>query len=161
MTDDPPFIKFVRVGLSLLANPSQIPIYLSTLHRKPIDVGLPWINLNAICFLEKFLRADMIVFEYGSGGSTIFFAKRCRHIVSIEDNREWVLTVCNKLHRLCLTNTSIQFHDAGSVYSSSSAQFRESSYLHAIDELDPDVVLIDGADEWQAYGRESYQTRRS
>ena len=39
----------------------------------------------------------MNVCEYGSGGSTIYFAKRTTSVVSIEDNPEWYALVTRQL----------------------------------------------------------------
>ena len=44
--------------------------------------GAPWIPFAARDFLEKALRPEMRVCEYGSGGSTLFFASRVRELVS-------------------------------------------------------------------------------
>lgn len=41
----------------------------------PIQFKMPWITFPAIRRIKKFIRKDMIVFEYGSGGSTLFFQK--------------------------------------------------------------------------------------
>jgi hypothetical protein len=49
----------------------------------------PWICFEAIDTLERFLHADMKIFEYGSGGSTLFFSQRCAEVISVEHHREW------------------------------------------------------------------------
>jgi hypothetical protein len=152
--------KAAAVGASLLADPGALAVYLTTLKRRPLDVALPWISRKAIRFLENYLHRDMTVFEYGSGGSTIFFAQRCDHVISIEDDHQWATLVRERINQLGLTNVELQFHETGSIYTSSSAEFRRSSYLHAIDGIKPDVVLIDGADEVCAYGRNAYEMRR-
>jgi len=52
---------------------------------------LPWISFSAIDFIKKMVRKDMIVFEYGSGGSTLFWASRVKKIISVEHDPEWYL----------------------------------------------------------------------
>ncbi len=49
----------------------------------------PWLVFDAIEFLKSFLKKDMKVFEYGSGGSTLFFAQRVKEIVSVEHDAFW------------------------------------------------------------------------
>jgi len=57
--------------------------------RTPLDIELPWLTFLAIEFLEEFLEPHMAVCEYGSGGSTLFFARRVRELVSIEHDPQW------------------------------------------------------------------------
>jgi hypothetical protein len=51
--------------------------------------GLPSISLPAICALDDYLTRDMRVFEWGSGMSTLFFARRAFDVVSIEHDPGW------------------------------------------------------------------------
>lgn len=51
--------------------------------------ALPWLPYLVISFLDGYLKPDMFVFEWGSGGSTIYLAERVRAVVSVEHNREW------------------------------------------------------------------------
>src|SRR4051812_37225534 len=55
----------------------------------PMKDEVPWMTFGAIEFLQRALREDMVVFEYGSGGSTLFFANRVRRLVTIEHDPEW------------------------------------------------------------------------
>ena len=57
----------------------------------------PWITFPAIKALKRILTKNSNVFEYGSGGSTLFFASRVERIVSIEHHREWYVTVTKEL----------------------------------------------------------------
>lgn len=49
----------------------------------------PWITFEAIDFLKTHLKSSDKVFEYGGGGSTLFFAKRVSEVVTVEHNEEW------------------------------------------------------------------------
>ncbi len=49
----------------------------------------PWITFKAIDFLNNNLKSSDKVFEYGGGGSTLFFAKRVAEIITVEHNEEW------------------------------------------------------------------------
>ena len=55
----------------------------------PLEFGKPWITFAAIELLEKTLSNNDRVFEYGRGGSTIFFAKRAKRFISVEHDIKW------------------------------------------------------------------------
>jgi hypothetical protein len=50
---------------------------------------LPWITYPAIEFIRRRVKPEMSVFEYGSGGSTSWWANLVSHVVSIEHDRQW------------------------------------------------------------------------
>lgn len=51
--------------------------------------ALPWFERDAIIFLESILTPDMVLFEWGAGRSTQWFADRVKSIVSIEHQQKW------------------------------------------------------------------------
>jgi SAM-dependent methyltransferase len=55
-----------------------------TKNRDNISTGLPWMNLEIIEWLDKYLKKEMLLFEWGAGGSTIFYAARVNKVISIE-----------------------------------------------------------------------------
>ena len=57
--------------------------------RNSIADELPWINFLARDFLTQKLRPDFKVFEFGVGGSTLFFCKNVAEVVTVEDNPDW------------------------------------------------------------------------
>jgi predicted O-methyltransferase YrrM len=137
-----PTMKALIVGAHLSSHPSEIATYFRTLRKSPLQVGLPWISLGAIRFLGRALRPEMSVFEYGSGGSTLFFAQRCRSVVAIEDDPYWARIMGERVGAANLGNVIVELHPLESL-----ATFGNSSYLRAIDCRSPDLVLIDGKDE--------------
>jgi precorrin-6B methylase 2 len=50
---------------------------------------IPWIAYPAIDFIESKLKDDMIVFEFGSGASTAWWAKRVKEIDAVEHDKNW------------------------------------------------------------------------
>jgi hypothetical protein len=58
--------------------------------RTPLDDERPWITFSATRFLEKVLHRRVRVFEYGVGGSTLFFSKRAGEVVSVDDDPAWM-----------------------------------------------------------------------
>jgi predicted O-methyltransferase YrrM len=55
----------------------------------PLADELPWLTFAAIGRLKHILRPSMRVFEYGSGGSTLFFARRAASLITIEHDPAW------------------------------------------------------------------------
>ena len=52
----------------------------------------PWITFSAARFIEGLVSRETRVFEYGAGGSTIFFVERVGELVTVEHDREWFET---------------------------------------------------------------------
>lgn len=49
----------------------------------------PWLTFPAIDFLVDHIKPGDKVFEYGGGGSTLFFCKKGAQVVTVEDNTDW------------------------------------------------------------------------
>jgi hypothetical protein len=58
-------------------------------HNDPLNYDQPWIVFEAKDFLDKILKKDMVVWEYGSGSSTLYFARRVKQVYSLENDKEW------------------------------------------------------------------------
>lgn len=56
-----------------------------------VHLDLPWWTFDAIEIVDRFLkrRSGASVFEYGSGASTLWLAKRASNVISIEHDPEW------------------------------------------------------------------------
>ncbi len=92
----------------------------------------PWMNLTTIALLDERLKSDMRVFEYGSGHSTAFFARRVALVTAIEHDAAWHALVARDLP----PNAELRLVplDAGDAYAHS---VRECS-------APPDVIVVDG-----------------
>src|SRR5690606_17385416 len=64
-------------------------VYYNVGDRTPLERELPWITVGAMREIRKYLKPEMRVFEYGSGGSTLFFARQVKEVVSVEHHAEW------------------------------------------------------------------------
>lgn len=49
----------------------------------------PWLSPASIKFIDDRLTKEMTGLEYGSGRSTVFFAKKLKNLVSIEHHAAW------------------------------------------------------------------------
>lgn len=68
--------------------------------KKSIDKNgnpIPWCTYSFIKFIEPRLKKDFTVFEYGSGNSTIWYAKRVKQIISVENDEDWFKVVSKLL----------------------------------------------------------------
>jgi hypothetical protein len=72
--------------------------------RNSVDDQKPWISFSAIDFLEKIVDRNMRVFEYGSGGSTMFWTSRVKELVSVEHDLFWYSNMKKKIDELSLHN---------------------------------------------------------
>lgn len=57
--------------------------------RNSVADEMPWINFLALNYLKNNIGPQHRVFEFGGGGSTLFFCKNVAQVVTVEDNEEW------------------------------------------------------------------------
>lgn len=50
---------------------------------------IPWVTYAFIDFVTPRLLPQLRIFEYGSGSSTMFYAKRVKSVISVEHDRAW------------------------------------------------------------------------
>ena len=58
---------------------------------------IPWMNYGIVSFLEERLNKDMVLFEYGSGNSTTFYAGCVGQVIAVEDHPAWFEEVCRSV----------------------------------------------------------------
>lgn len=68
---------------------------------------IPWISPDAIRALSRLLNNEMIGFEYGSGGSTIFYSKLLKSVHSVEHYEPWFDKVGTMLSTLEISNAKL------------------------------------------------------
>ena len=127
----------------------------------PLQDHCPWITFAAREFLEARLRPAMRVFEYGAGGSTLFFCKLQCDVRTVEHDPAWADVTKQALLKNNLSAANLQLRppepdpdyvgkDPSDLdgYISSSADFKGFSfrnYAGAIDGLGEfDLVMVDG-----------------
>lgn len=116
-------------------------------------LDLPWWTLAAVAEADKFLksRKSPRVFEYGSGASTIWLARRAASVVSIEHDRDWHQIVSEQL--TAYPNASLRLIEPDRTpvpgYLSEKKGWEGRSfhgYASSIDEEDGkfDLIVVDG-----------------
>lgn len=116
-------------------------------------LDLPWWTFAAVQETDEFLksRMDARVFEYGSGASTIWLARRAASVVSIEHDRHWHAVVSQSLSAypnatLKLIEPDTETH---ADYLSEKRQWAGRSFRNYVSEIDRerghfDLIIIDG-----------------
>jgi len=92
------FIQFIKYFSKWIKTNEQY--FCETSQKKtPLSEEIPWLNFLAIDYLEDILKKDFSVFEFGCGGSTIYFGKRVKEVVSVEHDMKWFDEVKNKINK--------------------------------------------------------------
>ena len=131
--------------------------------RSPIDDEWPWLTFGAIRRIGQLLSPGFGVFEYGAGGSTLYFLRSGASVVTVEHDPLWLARVADVVTRksygswvpLALPPVMRPGAEAAAPedpqgYVSSGEEFRGMSfetYATAIDAYQNDsfdLVLVDG-----------------
>jgi hypothetical protein len=110
----------------------------------------PLLVPTVIEFLGHTIQPDWTGFEWGSGGSTVWFAERTKHVTSVEDNSDWHRYVNSRLAEKCLNNVDLRLTRIDPALSdecTSSDQRARSVYVRQISDFRDeffDYVLVDG-----------------
>lgn len=105
--------------------------------RQAIDTNgeaLPWVTYSFIDFIKERLNKSQKVFEYGSGSSTLFYAKRVGKVVSVEHDQSWYQKIVgSKPENAEMIFTKLE---TGGEYSKKAALLEEKF----------DIIIVDGRD---------------
>ena len=94
--------RLSKLLCGLIRHPNLILPYLksnlSLRRRSPLSQNLPWWSFSAIYKADKLFQGKKI-FEWGSGGSTLRYAKLGAYITAIEDDLNWLIAVRGELDK--------------------------------------------------------------
>lgn len=106
----------------------------SFIQKESVNIAgdpIPWLSYSFLDFMNGRLKPDFSVFEYGSGNSTLFFAGKLKHVVSVEYDKFWLEKIKNKMPE----NVDLKFIDLeGDKY--------EKAILEETKKFE--IILIDG-----------------
>jgi len=147
--------RFFKVCRNLVFNPSYLIPYLkfSLSSNSLLELELPWWTFESINEIKLYLNKQKNVFEWGSGGSSVFLAKLVNSIISVENNPKWTELVKSTLQEKKLTNTSILQRE---INLESPDKFQNSPYAKSLSSTF-DIIVIDGED---GFGAESTWSAR-
>lgn len=95
---------------------------------------VPWYTYSFIHFLEGRVSDSWEVFEYGSGNSTLWWAKHAGRVVATEHNEEWYTYIKDKLpENVTYKHIPLEY---GGDYGKEVLNYKEAF----------DVIVVDGRD---------------
>lgn len=126
-----------------------------------LNTPSPWTTFDAINFLQQWLTPNLRFFEYGSGGSTLFWLQfDPASVVSVEHDPAWHSKMTSRLassvvdYRLILPEPRTDGEPADptdpSAYASTDPTHLACSFRRYVSQIDSfpddyfDVILIDG-----------------
>lgn len=121
--------------------PRYIKNRLAVFYYEKNNPDRPWLTKSATEIFASWLKNTDVGLEFGSGRSTLWFAKRIAHLVSIEHNEIWAAKVRSSLAEVKLANVNYRLLPVDST------NVGESSYVRVLDEFSDnslDFCLIDG-----------------
>jgi hypothetical protein len=122
---------------------------------------IPWIPVKAKLWLDKILKPDMIIYEYGSGISTLYFSIKVKQIISVEHNKSWYNNINDEILKKKIDNCEYyliepEYNDAEKSkfisinYRSGLKEYSKSTFNKYVESIDKypdkyfDLVFIDG-----------------
>ena len=138
------FKRTCKVISNLFARPLIAPKYFFSLfnQRSPIELKLPWWSYDAIYYVNKSTYESC--FEWGSGGSTLFLAKKCKRITTIENDIQWHNKLKKELKKNHFENVNLLYKETNLDNPDS---FQNSAYLNSLNK-NYDLIVIDGEDNF-------------
>jgi predicted O-methyltransferase YrrM len=94
---------------------------------------VPWISYRARRLLDRIIQKDWRMVEFGSGGSTLWFAQRAGFVHSIESDPQWYATIARRIDGLPHVRYELR-------------TLKEYSDLSYYKDRSLDFVLVDGAE---------------
>lgn len=120
----------------------------------------PWLSEEAINFIDSKLTKASTMFEYGAGGSTVYYSDRVRKIYSVENDKNWYEKIISYLKNNNIKNVEIRHinFDPGSSdrildfnsYASNSLYYNHKIFktyakaVNVVKDNSLDLILVDG-----------------
>ena len=121
----------------------------------------PWFVPEAIVYIEQQLRPHFVGFEWGSGRSTLWFARRIHHITSVEARRNWFEEVTHRLEKHDLAGrATLHLAEVTSEHNFSPKEIeRYAGVIDSVGEGSLDFIVVDGHFREACLGRVATKLR--
>ena len=90
----------------------------------------PWLTKTAVGILDSWLSKEDIGLEWGSGRSTLWLARRVKHLTSVETNEYWFNKIRTEIEEQNLYNISY-------LYKPDIESGMDSGYVRVVDAFPP------------------------
>lgn len=156
-------LKKIKRGVeNLLVKPQAIIKRALNIKTSAVDFPIPWITSDATKWMERYLSKEMVVFEYGSGGSTLYIAPRVKKIISLEYDVSWYKKIrfyirFNNINNCQLELIKPELEANKKHYSSKSFDYKSSNgyysdfsfekyckYINTFPDKYFDLIIVDG-----------------
>ncbi|MBD2209280.1 class I SAM-dependent methyltransferase [Nostoc linckia FACHB-104] len=101
---------------------------------KPVNAEnrpIPWYTYPAIEFIEDKIKREFLVFEFGGGQSTLWWAERVNQVISVESNQDWY----NEIYQQMPHNVHLHLDVDEKNYANLILQYPDKYF---------DVIIVDG-----------------
>lgn len=105
----------------------------SVINKQSVDkdsMALPWLTYSFLSFIQDRLKNEMLLFEYGSGNSTLYWAGKLNRVFSVEHDLIWY----EKLKGRLPDNVVYKYSSLDGDYAGTISETREKF----------DIIVIDG-----------------
>lgn len=96
-------------------------------NKSPLDRKIPWMTYKSVFWLKNNIKPGYIIFEWGSGGSTLFFENKKAKVFSVEHDKEWFDKVKPLLNKK-LTTYTLAIPTQGKTHKSSDKNYKNLSF---------------------------------
>ena len=99
----------VRQIRTLFREPRYFYARVAVMIDQALHPADPWLTRTAVDEISRYLQPTMRGFEWGSGRSTLWFARRLQQLVSVEHDPDWHANVTKQIAAAGLTNVDYRW----------------------------------------------------
>jgi hypothetical protein len=108
----------------------------------------PWLTEKAIRLLDNLLRLSDVGLEWGSGRSTLWFARRVGHLTSVEHDPAWYKSINTRIKEAGVANVTYLLREAKEEDEQYQKEVSKNNpYVNVVNRFPKnslDFVLVDG-----------------
>ena len=78
-------------------------------NRNSVSDESTWLTQFAMEYLQQTVQSTHVIFEFGGGGSTLYFCKHAQAVHTVEDHPDWFKTLSETINQKGYTNWSGHF----------------------------------------------------
>ena len=137
----------LRVGMGTVRD---LPTWLRSFSTNAMDDRRPWITFDAARELSRVVTPGSRVFEFGSGGSTLYFDDTVGEVVSVEHDPAWADAVRSRVSSRVTLHVVEPIAEEPGIYASTDERYAGRSFRSYVETVDRypdayfDIVLVDG-----------------